>query len=160
MTQQQQTITPVRASVEVGLDQQRCFEVFTDEMTSWWPEGHHIGEAPIEKVIVEPFVGGRWYTRHTDGSETDTGVVTTWDAPRAFTVTWQIGADWKYHTDLVTHVDVTFTPTEGGRTIVELVHRDLEAFGADAAEMQKTFEAPDAWGGMLRIYRDVAEAAG
>ena len=160
MTQQQQTITPVRVSVDVGLDQQRCFEVFTDEMTSWWPEGHHIGEAPIEKVIVEPFVGGRWYTRHTDGSETETGVVTAWDPPRSFTVTWQIGADWKYHTDLVTHIDVTFTPTAGGRTVVELVHRALEAFGADAAEMQKTFEGPDAWGGMLRIYKDVAEAAG
>ena len=48
----QQTINPVRVSVSVGLDQQRCFEVFTDEMTSWWPESHHIGEAPIEKVIV------------------------------------------------------------------------------------------------------------
>ena len=34
----QQTINPVRVSVSIGLDQQRCFEVFTDEMTSWWPE--------------------------------------------------------------------------------------------------------------------------
>ena len=76
----QQTINPVRVSVSVGLDQQRCFEVFTDEMTSWWPAGHHIGEAPIEEVVIEPFVGGRWYTRHTDGSETETGVVTAYDA--------------------------------------------------------------------------------
>jgi hypothetical protein len=159
MTQeQQQTVKPVRVSVSVGLDQERCFAVFTDEMTSWWPAGHHVGEAPIEKVIVEPFVGGRWYTRHTDGSETDTGRVTAWDAPRSFTVTWQIGADWAFHPDLVTHVEVTFTPTDDGRTLVELVHRDLEAYGADAATMQETFEAPDAWGGMLQVYRDVAEA--
>ena len=52
---------------------------------------------------------------------------------------------------------MSFTPTEDGRTLVELVHRDLEAYGADAAEMQKTFEGPDAWGGMLRLYKDVAE---
>ena len=57
-----------------------AFEVFADEMTSWWPAGHHIGEAPIQQVVVEPFVGGRWYTRHTDGSETETGVVTAYDA--------------------------------------------------------------------------------
>jgi hypothetical protein len=25
--------------------------------------------------------------------------------------------------------------------------------------MQETFEGPDAWGGMLRIYKDVAERA-
>ena len=51
-----------------------------------------------------------------------------------------------------------FTPTDDGRTLVELEHRDLEAYGADAAKMQETFEAPDAWGGMLQTYRDVAEA--
>ena len=93
----QQTISPVRASVSVGLDQKRCFEVFTDEMTSWWPASHHIGEAPIETIVVEPFVGGRWYTRHTDGAETETGVVTAYDPPNGFTVTWQIGADWAFH---------------------------------------------------------------
>ena len=54
---------------------------------------------------------------------------------------------------------VSFTPTKDGRTLVELVHRDLEAYGADAAKMQRTFEGPDAWGGMLRIYKDVAERA-
>ena len=153
----QQTISPVRVSVSVGLDQQRCFEVFTDEMTSWWPEGHHIGAAPIEKVIVEPFVGGRWYTRHTDGAETDTGTVTAWDPPNGFTVTWQIGADWAFHDDLVTTIEVRFTPTEDGRTLVELEHRDLEAYGEAAAQMQETFEGPDAWGGMLRTYAAVAE---
>ena len=159
MTQQQQTISPVRVSVSVDLDQQRCFEVFTDEMISWWPAGHHIGETPLKEIIIEPFVGGRWYARHEGGEETDTGVVTAWDAPRGFTVTWQVGADWAYHADLVTHLDVSFTPTEDGRTLVELVHRDLEAYGADAAQMQETFEGPDAWGGMLRIYKDVAERA-
>jgi hypothetical protein len=155
----QQTINPVRVSVSVGLDQQRCFELFTDEMTSWWPEDHHIGEAPIEKIIIEPFVGGRWYTRHTDGSETNAGIVTAWDDPRAFTVTWQIGADWAFHDDLVTHVDVTFTPTDDGRTLVELVHRDLEAYGADAARMAEAFEGPDAWGGILKRYVEVAEVS-
>ena len=156
----QQTIQPVRVSVSVALDQKRCFEVFTDEMTSWWPEGHHIGEAPIDKIVIEPFVGGRWYTKHTDGSETETGTVTAWDAPKSFAVTWQIGADWAYHDDLVTTVEVRFTPTDDGRTLVELEHRDLEAYGADAARMQETFESPDAWGGMLETYRQVAEAAG
>ena len=76
-----ETIQPVSVSVSVGVDQKRAFEVFADEMTSWWPAGHHIGEAPIQQVVVEPFVGGRWYTKHTDGSETETGVVTAYDAP-------------------------------------------------------------------------------
>ena len=52
-----------------------------------------------------------------------------------------------------------FTPTDDGRTLVELEHRDLEAYGADAAKMYEAFEGPDAWGGMLAHYGEVAEAA-
>jgi hypothetical protein len=40
-----------------------------------------------------------------------------------------------------------------------LEHRDLEAYGADAAQMYETFEGPDVWGGMLEIYKGVAEAS-
>jgi hypothetical protein len=42
--------------------------------------------------------------------------------------------------------------------VVELEHRDLEAYGADAASMAEAFEGPDAWGGMLQHYAKVAEA--
>ena len=31
-------------------------------------------------------------------------------------------------------------------------------FGDDAERMKETFEGPDAWGGMLTLYKDVAEA--
>jgi uncharacterized protein YndB with AHSA1/START domain len=95
-------------------------------MTSWWPAEHHIGSAPIEEVVIEPYAGGRWYTRHTDGTETYTGVVTAWDPPGRLVVTWQIGADWKFHADLVTSVELRFTPEGPGRTRVELEHRDLD----------------------------------
>jgi uncharacterized protein YndB with AHSA1/START domain len=155
----QETIDPVRLSVTVELDQQRCFELFTGEMTSWWPATHHIGDAPIETIVVEPFVGGRWYTRHTDGSETDTGVVTAWDPPRAFTVTWQIGADWAFHDDLLTTVEVRFTPAEDGGTTVELEHRDLDAYGEDAARMQETFSDENGWGGILDLFVEAAAAS-
>jgi hypothetical protein len=155
-----ETVHPVRVSVSVAVDQKRAFEVFAHEMTSWWPAGHHIGEAPIQEIVIEPFLGGRWYTRHTDGSETETGFVTAYDPPHGFSVTWQIGADWAYRDDFVTDIDVRFTPTDDGGTVVELVHRGLEAYGEDAAKMTETFEGPDAWGGMLEHYGAVAEGRG
>jgi DNA-binding transcriptional ArsR family regulator len=115
----------------------RAFEIFTADMTSWWPPAHHIGSAPIAEIVVEPHEGGRWFTRHEDGSETSTGVVAVWDPPGRLVLTWQIGADWRYHDDLVTSVEVQFTEEAPGRTRVVLEHRDLEAFGADA--MHDTF---------------------
>ena len=54
------------------------------------------------EIVIEPRVGGRWFTCHEDGTETDTGVDHRGEPPGLFVVTWQIGADWKFHTDLIT----------------------------------------------------------
>ena len=147
-----QTVEAIRRDVVVEVGQDRAFEVFTADMTSWWPSAHHIGSAPIEQIVVEPREGGRWYTRHQDGSETSTGFVTVWDPPQRLVVTWQIGADWKYHDDLVTTVDVRFVAEGQRRTRVVLEHRDLDAFGTDAAAMRATFDEPGAWTATVEAY--------
>ncbi|GAA2388194.1 SRPBCC family protein [Dactylosporangium salmoneum] len=154
-----QTVEAIRREVVVGIGRERAFEIFTADMTSWWPSAHHIGSAPIERVVVEPWEGGRWYTVHQDGSQTSTGFVRAWEPPARLVVTWQIGSDWKYHTGLVTTVEVRFDEEGPGRTRVRLEHRDLEAFGADAARMRETFEQPGAWDGTLAAYAAGVEAA-
>ena len=121
-------------------------------MTSWWPAHHHIGSAPIQEIVIEPRVGGRWYTRHEDGTETDTGVVTAWEPADLFAVTWQIGADWKFHPDFVTTITVRFEPDGDERTRVVLEHSGLEAFAADAAGMRAMFEEEGAWTATLAAY--------
>jgi uncharacterized protein YndB with AHSA1/START domain len=147
-----QTIEAIRREIVVDASPARAFEVFTADMTSWWPSAHHIGSAPIEEVVIEPRAGGRWYTRHQDGTETSTGFVTVWDPPQRLVVTWQIGADWQYHDDLVTSVEVRFVEEGRDRTRVLLEHRDLEGFGADATAMRKSFDEPGAWTRTLDAY--------
>jgi uncharacterized protein YndB with AHSA1/START domain len=153
-----ETVEAIRREVVVEVGQARAFELFTADMTSWWPSAHHIGSAPIREVIIEPRAGGRWYTEHEDGTQTDTGAVTTWDPPDRLVITWQIGADWKFHTDLVTTVDVQFQALGPARTKVSLEHRDLDGFGADAPAMRKTFEDPGAWTATLAAYAAKATA--
>jgi uncharacterized protein YndB with AHSA1/START domain len=147
-----ETDSAIRREIVVDVPPERAFQLFTAEMTSWWPADHHIGSAPIAEIVVEPRAGGRWFTRHEDGTETSTGVVVAWEPPARFVVTWQIGADWKFHTDLVTTVEVRFEPVGDGRTRVRLEHRDLDAFGADTATMKETFEDPGAWSATLTAY--------
>jgi uncharacterized protein YndB with AHSA1/START domain len=151
-----ETVQPIQREVVVDVPPDRAFEIFTAEMTSWWRPEHHIGSAPIAEMVIEPRAGGRWFTRHQDGSETFTGFVTAWDPPHRVVLTWQIGADWTYHDDLVTTVEVTFTPEGSDRTRVALEHRDLDAFGPDAEDMRKTFDDPDAWEATLAGYAAVA----
>jgi len=147
-----QAVESVRREVVVPVSAQRAFTVFTADMTSWWPSEHHIGSAPIEEIVIEPHEGGRWFTRHTDGSETSTGHVVAWEPGERFAVTWQIGADWKYHVDLVTTIEVRFVAESPDRTRVVLEHRDLEAFGQDAEKMRDTFEQPGAWDATLSAF--------
>jgi uncharacterized protein YndB with AHSA1/START domain len=153
------TIPAIRREVTVGVPRARAFEIFTADMTSWWPPAHHIGSAPIAEIVVEPFVGGRWFTRHEDGTETSTGAVTAWQPPERVAVTWQIGADWRYHDDLVTVVEVRFVELGPDRTRVELEHRDLDAFGEAAEAMYGTFDSDGAWTATLEAYAAVAGPA-
>jgi uncharacterized protein YndB with AHSA1/START domain len=147
-----QTIEAIRREVVVPVGAERAFETFTARMTDWWPPAHHIGSAPIEEVVIEPREGGRWYTRHQDGTETSTGFVAAWDPPERLVLTWQIGADWRYDPNLITTVEVRFAAQAPDRTRVSLEHRDLERFGPEAERMREMFEAPGAWDATLAAF--------
>ena len=147
-----QAIESIPREIVVPVSAGRAFAVFTADMTSWWPSDHHIGSAPIEEIVIEPHEGGRWYTRHTDGSETSTGHVVAWEPAERLVITWQIGADWKYHAQLVTTIEVRFVEEAPDRTRVVLEHRGLEAYGPEAERMRQTFEEPGAWAGTLAAF--------
>jgi hypothetical protein len=145
-------VDAVRREVVVDIEPAAAYDIFTADMTSWWPAQHHIGSAPIQEIVIEPRVGGRWFTRHEDGTETDTGVVTAWEPPGLFAVTWQIGADWAFHPDFATTVTVRFLPEGDEGTRVVLEHSGLEAFAADAVAMRETFEGEGAWTATLAAF--------
>ena len=64
---------------------------------------------------------------------------------------WQLGPEWKYNPDLITEVEVTFTP-DGDGTLVNLEHRDLERMGDGAPAMREAIDAPGGWSGLLELY--------
>jgi hypothetical protein len=47
-----ETVEAIRRDVVVDIGQARAFELFSEDMTSWWPSAHHIGSAPIEEFFV------------------------------------------------------------------------------------------------------------
>ena len=150
---------PVRKSITVKADTARAFEVFTGRIGSWWPRTHCIASSPPKDVVLEPKVGGRWFEIGEDGSQCDWGKVLAWEPPTRVLLAWQISADWKYDPDMVTEVEVTFTPVAGGATRVDLEHRNLERFGDKIEDVRSKIDSPNGWSTILKIYAEVANAA-
>ena len=142
---------PVRKSMFVNAPQDHAFEVFTGGIGRWWPKSHKIGKAELDFPVIEPREGGRWYERDVDGSECEIGKVLAWEPPSRVLLAWQLDAQWAFDRELITEVEVTFTP-EGTGTRVELEHRHLERMGERADAAREAVEGPNGWGLILQLY--------
>ena len=152
------SIAPVRKSVVVQATPERAFDVFTARIDRWWPKTHGIGAAPIKESIIEPFVGGRWYTRCEDGSDVVVGHVRVWQPGVQLVVTWEVNAAWKpdARVAFASEIDVRFAPDAAGGTRVDLEHRHFERMGSAEGEAMRT-GVDNGWPGLLNLY--VAEVA-
>ena len=147
---------PVRKVIRVNATPERAFDVFTSGIGRWWPKSHKIGQADLDRPVIEPFAGGRWYELDVDGSECDIGKVSVWEPPARLVLIWQLTPEFAYDPDLITEVEVTFTP-EGDGTRVDLEHRDLERLGDKAEAMRETVSGPGGWPALLQLFADEAK---
>jgi uncharacterized protein YndB with AHSA1/START domain len=146
---------PVRKSIHVAASPEHAFDVFANGIGRWWPKTHKIGPTDLDRPIIEPREGGRWYERDVDGSECEIGKVAVWNPPSRLVLIWQLTPEFTYDPDLVTEVEVTFTP-DGGGTRVDLEHRDLERMGDKADAMRETVSGPGGWPALLQLFADEA----
>ncbi len=155
------TIAPVRKEIVVEATPKHAFEVFTASLDSWWPKSRGIGATPLVSSVIEPFVGGRWYTRHEDGSDAVVGHVRVWEPAERFVVSWEISAQWKpdARVELASEVEVRFVSEAPGRTRVVLEHRNFERMGAEAGEsMRKGVDG--GWPALLELFAHAAAPGG
>ena len=144
---------PVRKSIRVNATPDRAFDVFTSGIGRWWPKSHKIGQADLDRPVIEPRAGGRWYELDVDGSECELGKVAVWEPPSRLILIWQMTPEFRFDPDLITEVEVTFTP-DGDGTVVDLEHRDLERMGDQAEAMAETVGGPGGWPALLQLFAD------
>lgn len=147
---------PVRKSIFVDAAPTRAFEVFTAGIGRWWPKSHKIGPADLDRPVIEPRSGGRWYELDVDGSECEIGKVAVWEPPTRLVLIWQLTPEFTFDPELITEVEVLFTPEASG-TRVDLEHRDLERMGDKADAMRETVSGPGGWPGLLQLFADEAK---
>lgn len=145
---------PVRKTIMVHAPVRDAFEVFTEEVDTWWPRTHHIGKTPMVSVTIEPRPGGTCYTRHEDGSVAIWGHVLAWEPPTRLVLAWQVTHEFGHQPDIArsSEVEVRFTPIARESTRVDLEHRLLERHGAGAVAMRQAVDAPNGWSTILGLY--------
>jgi uncharacterized protein YndB with AHSA1/START domain len=154
------SIAPVRKSVHVLAPPAHAFEVFTARLDRWWPKTHGIGAAPIKESIIEPFVGGRWYTRCEDGSDVVVGHVRVWEPGARLLVTWEVSAAWKSdpRVEFASEIEIRFSPDPAGGTRVDLEHRNFERIGGTDGEKMRN-AVDNGWPALLDLYAAAVAAA-
>jgi uncharacterized protein YndB with AHSA1/START domain len=150
----------VRKVIEVQAPQGVAWQVFTEQMGTWWPLAvYKIGKANAVDAVIEPRAGGRWYERGDDGSTCDWGRVLAWEPHTRLLLTWDITADWQYDPALQTEIEICFIADGKDRTRVELEHRRLDRYGDRRDEMRKIFDETGDWGQLLASFAQTAAAS-
>jgi uncharacterized protein YndB with AHSA1/START domain len=150
------TIAPVRKIVSVKAPIAHAFEVFTSGLTRWWPLTHGVGKKPVQKVLMEPRLGGHWLEIAGDGTQTSVATIIVWDPPHRLAMLWQVNAQWKPDLAMKSEVDVRFTAEGPEATRVELVHHKFETMGAEAGASMRN-DVDRGWPGLIEHFVREAE---
>ena len=113
------SLSPVVKRVEVALAPAAAFDLFTRQMTRWWPLATHCcATGGALDVRFDERRGGEVVETGRDGSRHVWGTITRWDPPRAFAMTWHP----KRAPQSATHVAVEFRDIGSGQCEVLLTH--------------------------------------
>jgi hypothetical protein len=142
-------IAPVEKTVCVRLEPEDAFDLFTRQLTRWWPLAKYsCGGTDALDVHFEQRVGGAVVERTRSGERHIWGTVTLWEPPHRFAMTWHPAVA----VEQATRVTVEFAATSDGGTEVRLRHDGWEV------RDQKSRDSYDGgWQGVLALFVAIAE---
>lgn len=113
------SVAPLVKHATVPCPPPRAFELFTEQISAWWPMAtHSVGGSPACRVDMAGHVGGHIIETLPDGTTSIWGTITAWEPPSRVAFTWHPGRD----LDEATEVQVVFEPTADTATAVTLLH--------------------------------------
>lgn len=125
-------LEPIVRTIEVPCDQTVAFEIFVEEVGSWWPlarftQSAMAGVAALN-VVIEPQVGGAVYEITPDGSKVVWGIVDAYEPSTTLSMQFHIPLP-KENVKERSLVTVQFESISATRTKVTLTQTNWEAFG-------------------------------
>jgi len=145
-----ETIEAVIRSIDVSIEPDRAFELFTRRMGEWWPmQGYSIAGEKAVGVRFEDWVGGKVFEVVEDGTEWEWAEVLAWEPPHRLVLAWHPVPEPTVSTEL----EIRFAPLEEGTRVV-LEHRGWERLGDLGVTARVDYD--EGWLPVLRLYQDLA----
>jgi uncharacterized protein YndB with AHSA1/START domain len=144
----------ITASVEVGVDPETAFRIFTEEIDRWWrpgPINWYDGQRAIG-TRIEPGVGGRWIEIYDESSDDvlEIGRVTAREPGRRLVMLYRDGG----HALDGTEIEIRFDSIEGGSRVT-LEHRGWERIDPDVATRSR-YNKRSGWANILSWFQEWA----
>jgi uncharacterized protein YndB with AHSA1/START domain len=134
---------PLTHDVIVEAEREKAFEAFASHLGSWWPLAYTFSGPQFEDAKVERRAGGSWYERNAAGETLPWGEVRAYTPGDRLVLSFAIGADRKpVRNDTASEVEIMFSDAVGGRTRIDLTHRDFERHGKDAEALRTGMNSP------------------
>lgn len=139
--------SPIVHEISLTCSPERAFQVFTEEVGSWWDPEYTANPLTYATITIDPRMRGQITERHIDGSEHDWGQVLGWEPPTRVAFSFTLSQDRAFPTV----VRATFEPSDQGTRLI-FEHDGWTKFNADA---RAKFTA---WPHLLARYADAANA--
>ncbi|MCP4380060.1 MAG: ATPase [Hyphomicrobiales bacterium] len=143
----------------VGVPVDRAFEVFVDELASWWPGDYTWSGSQLKTIGIEPAMGGACFEETVDGTRKVWGSVLAFSRPDHIVLAWQITPNREPEPNeaAASRVDVRFSPSDDGGTNVLLVHRDFFRHGEGWEKYREEMASKKGWPHKIGLYAKATE---
>ena len=134
-------LKPVVKVIEVPIDSVTAYQLFTEQMGSWWPLdsrsiSFHAEGVAAKSLNTDPVPGGAIVEIAASDERHAWGTFVDCDPPHSVAIDFHMGR----HEDEATHLFVSFLNLGSGQTMVKLVHSGWETFGSLAETMRAGYD--------------------
>lgn len=120
-------LSPITHERRLRCSAEPAFADFAGRIGEWWDPRYTPNPDTLEGVTIEPRVGGRVYSTHSDLGEHDWGEVTVWEPGRRVVWTFSLAQDPRHPSE----VSAAFSDDDGGVTL-RFAHGGWTATNVDA----------------------------
>lgn len=144
----------IRRTLLVPVGDARAFELFTEEMATWWPREYTWAGEVLEAIGIEPRAGGHCFERGPHGFECHWGRVLVWEPPHRLVFTWQISPERAPEPNpaKASEVEVRFVAEGPALTRVHLEHRHFARHGEGGSDYRAAMDSEHGWLMILQRY--------